>query len=416
MNKKKTKPSSDNIGGDSLMKSIAITPPIYNYVLAGILITCLIALIWGIFGSIPQRVKGVGMINTVEGLERVTASSSGRISEIRVKINDDVKVGDIIAIVDQPEVKSSIDQMKFSIEKLKQNNIISSTGNIQNNTIKTQANNLAISRLKSNIEEVNKSIQFHEKRLAQEKKIYEKGLITYSQYFATQQQLASDRIEKINLEEQLEQITLGIKERELNNNLDELNINKQLGLLELELEDMIREYKLKTELTAQTDGYISQLNAKVGDIISPDFTLSVITAKDDNKNNYILNLYVPFNSNAVISEGMTVDIQIFSVDPYLNGYLKGKVKEVSQYMSDTEGLMNTLGNKNLIEFINSKGGVYGLVVELEKDSNTFNGYRWSNNKGPKTKIYPGQLSLAYVNVKVKAPIDFILPIFEAYFD
>ena len=212
MDKKKTKPSSDNLG-DSLMKSIAITPPIYNYVLIGILITCLIALIWGIFGSIPQRVKGVGMINTVEGLERVTASSSGRISEIRVKINDEVKTGDIIAIVDQPEVKSSIDQMKFSIEKLKQNNTISSTGNIQNNTIKRQVNNLAISRLKSNIEEVNKSIQFHEKRLAQEKKIYEKGLITYSQYFATQQQLASNRIDKINLEEQLEQITLGIKER-----------------------------------------------------------------------------------------------------------------------------------------------------------------------------------------------------------
>jgi len=415
MNKNKTKASSDNVG-NSLMKSIAITPPIYNYVLIGILITCVIALVWGIFGSIPQRVKGVGMINTVEGLERVTASASGRITEVKVKIKDQVKAGDIIAIIDQPDVKSSIDQMRFSIEKLKQNNVISSAGNTKSNTIETKSNNLAIKRLMSNLDEANKSIQFHEKRLIQEKGLYEKGLITYAQYFATQQQLASDKINKINIEEQLSQITLKKEKTALDSNLNELNINKQLGLLELELEDMLKEYKLKSEITAQTDGYISQLNVKVGDIISPDFIVGLITAEDEAKNNYILNLYVPFNSNAVISEGMTVDVQIFSIDPYLNGYLQGKVKRVSQYMSDTDGLINTLGNKNLIEFIDSKGGVYGLIVELEKDPKTFNGYSWSNNKGPKTKIYPGQLSLAYVNVKVKAPVDFILPIFEAYFD
>lgn len=415
MSKNKTQSGTKNLN-ESLMKSIAITPPIYRYVLIGILITCIIAVAWGMFGSIPQRVKGVGMINTVEGLDRITAISTGRISEIKAGINDEVKAGDVIAFIDQPEVKSSIEQMKFSIEKLKQNNAISSKGNVQNTTIKTQSNNLAISRLKANIEEINKSIQFHEKRLAQEKELFEKGLITYSQYFSTQQELASDKISKINLEEQLELITLDTKERELSNNLDELNIEKQLGLLELELEDMVKEYKLKSEIKAQIDGYISQLNVKIGDIVSPELTIGIITANTKDNNKFILNLYVPFNSNSVIDKGMSVDIQIFSVDPYLHGYLEGKVKYVSQYISDTEGLMNTLGNKNLIQYIDSKGGVYSVVVELEKDPDTYSGYKWSNGEGPQIKIHPGQLSLAYVNVKEKAPIDLILPIFEAYFD
>lgn len=414
MNKKKIQTTTDNVG-DNLMKSIAITPPIYSYVLIGILIICLIAVTWGVFGSIPQRVKGVGMINTNEGLEKITASSSGRISEIKVKLNDQVKAGDLIAVVDKPEIKSSIDQMKLSIKQLKQRNIITSTGNTENTIIKRQSDKLAISRLKANIEEINKSIEFYKKRFVQEKKMFEKGLITYSQYFSTQQEIASSKINKISLEEQLDLITLGEKQRDLSNNLDEVAIKNQLVLLELEIENLIKEYKLKTELTAKLDGYISQLNVKIGDLISPEFTVAIITPQED-KNNYILNLYVPFNSNSVISEGMDVDVQIFSVDPYLHGYLEGKVKYVAQYMSDTEGLMNTLGNKNLIQFLDSKGGVYSVVVELEKSPNTFNGYKWSNNKGPQIKIHPGQLSLAYVNVKVKAPIDFILPIFKAYFD
>ena len=415
MDKKKAQVSTDNVG-DNLMKSISITPPIYSYVLIGILATCLIALIWGIFGSIPQRVKGVGMINTVEGLEKINAPSPGLISEIRVKLNDSVKVGDIIAIVDQPEMRSSMDQMRFQIEKLKQSNSIISSGNIENTYLKTKSNNLAIERLKANIEELDRSIEFYEKRLAQEKIIYEKGLITYSQYFSTQQKLESDRISKFSLKEQLDLITLDKKSQEFNNNLDDFSNKKELSLLELKLEDMMKDYKLKTEIVAKSEGYISQLNIKIGAAVSTDYTVGLITAHNEGKNNYILNLYVPFNSNAVISEGMDVDIQIFSVDPYLHGYLNGKVKYISDYMADNEGLLNTLGNKNLIQYLDSKGGVYSVVVELEKDPNTFNGYSWSNNEGPQIKVHPGQLSLAYVNVKVKAPIDFILPIFKAYFD
>ena len=57
-----------------------------------------------------------------------------------------------------------------------------------------------------------------------------------------------------------------------------------------------------------------------------------------------------------------------------------------------------------------------IIVDLETDPNTFSGFKWSNKKGPPMKIHPGQLSAAYVNVKVKAPIDYVLPIFNAYFN
>jgi len=415
MSKNKTQSASENLD-DSLMKSIAITPPIYKLVLIGIGAICIIALAWGLFGSIPQRVQGVGMINTESGVDRISSVASGRISEIKVGLNDPVKAGDVIALVDQPELKTSLDKMKYSLEKLRQTNQITLESNTENTSMKKQSNDLTIKRLELSLKEVNENISFYEKRLKQEKEIYEKGLITYAQYFSTQQQLASDRINKINIEEQLKLNQLDSKETEFNSDLNKLNIEKQLGLLELELEDMTKEYKKYTELTAKTDGYISQLNVKVGDVISPSTTVGIITGTSKEGSNYILNLYVPFNSNAIISKGMDVDVQIFSVDPYLHGYLNGKVKYVAQYMSDSEGMFNTLGNETLIKSIDAKGGVYSVVVELVKDPNTFNGFSWSNGEGPQIKLHPGQLSLAYVDVKVKAPIELVLPIFNAFFD
>ena len=127
---------------ETLMKSIDITRPIYSYVLIGIIITCLIAVIWSIFGSIPQRVEGVGMIDTVEGLERVTSISNGRISEVKVKLNDQVKAGDVLFIIAMPERKYSIDQMELSIGQLKQKKYITFSGNTKSTLIKKNLMNL----------------------------------------------------------------------------------------------------------------------------------------------------------------------------------------------------------------------------------------------------------------------------------
>ena len=400
---------------ETLMKSIDITRPIYSYVLIGIIITCLIAVIWSIFGSIPQRVEGVGMIDTVEGLERVTSISNGRISEVKVKLNDQVKAGDVLFIIAMPERKYSIDQMELSIGQLKQKKNITFSGNTKSTLIKKKSDELSELSLKKNIEEINKSIIFYTKRVVEEKKLLDKGLITYAQYFSVQQDLASMKMNKINTEEQLNLISLNRNEWNLNNNINEIDLSSQLTALEVELADLIEEYKFETEVTAKTSGFVRQINIKKGDIVSPEYILAIINANEDKKS-YILNLYVPFTTNAFISKGMDVDVELFSADPNLYGYLKGSVKYVAPYISETEGLQNVLENNSLIKYLDAKGGVYKIIVDLETDPNTFSGFKWSNKKGPPMKIHPGQLSAAYVNVKVKAPIDYVLPIFNAYFN
>ena len=400
---------------ETLMKSIDITRPIYSYVLIGIIITCLIAVIWSIFGSIPQRVEGVGMIDTVEGLERVTSISNGRISEVKVKLNDQVKAGDVLFIIAMPERKYSIDQMELSIGQLKQKKNITFSGNTKSTLIKKKSDELSELSLKKNIEEINKSIIFYTKRVVEEKKLLDEGLITYAQYFSVQQDLASMKMNKISTEEQLNLISLNRNEWNLNNNINEIDLSSQLTALEVELADLIEEYKFETEVTAKTSGFVRQINIKKGDIVSPEYILAIINANEDKKS-YILNLYVPFTTNAFISKGMDVDVELFSADPNLYGYLKGSVKYVAPYISETEGLQNVLENNSLIKYLDAKGGVYKIIVDLETDPNTFSGFKWSNKKGPPMKIHPGQLSAAYVNVKVKAPIDYVLPIFNAYFN
>ena len=164
----------------SLMRTIAITRPIYAYVLIAFIIVSLIAITWSIVGSIAQTVEGIGEIDTKDGLERISSTYAGQVFEVKVKLNDFVKSGDVMFIIGRPKLEFSIQEMEFSLKQLKQKRTLTFSGNNKNSSIKKEADKLGVSRLKQKIKEANKGLLFFEKRISQEKELLEKGLITYS--------------------------------------------------------------------------------------------------------------------------------------------------------------------------------------------------------------------------------------------
>src|SRR5580700_4589769 len=67
-----------------------------------------VALLWGIFGSLPTTVAGQGIITRSGGVVDVSTGTQGRIKELKVDIGDIVKAGDVIATVEQPDLQRDI--------------------------------------------------------------------------------------------------------------------------------------------------------------------------------------------------------------------------------------------------------------------------------------------------------------------
>jgi len=144
----------------SLLATIAITRPIYAYVLIAFIAVSLIGLTWSVFGSIAQKIEGVGEIDTIDGLERVSSIYGGSIIEKKVELNDSVIPGDVILIIERPELEFAIQEMAFSIKRLKQKKVLTYSGNSKNSSINKKVDKLAVSRLKGEIKEINKNILF----------------------------------------------------------------------------------------------------------------------------------------------------------------------------------------------------------------------------------------------------------------
>ncbi|MDC1435060.1 NHLP bacteriocin system secretion protein [Flavobacteriaceae bacterium] len=403
------------IADNFMTNSIVVTRPIHSYVLIAFIIAALISLAWGIFGSIPQRIEGMGEIGTLSGLERVIPSYGGQIKKVNVKNGDTVHTGDVLFILEKIEIYQGIQDLKLSIRQLEQQKALISNGIYKSTAIKKEANTLAKSRLNKSIDQIDKKIVFYEKKDADDKQLYQKGLITNEQYFSSKSDLAALKNEKISLKEQLTLISLSKEELKFNNVNTENDISNQIEVLKSSLIELEKNYKLQTEVVAYSDGVIGELSARIGDLISPGYSLAVINHEDKDLKNYIFNLYVPYNANEPIEKGMSVDIQPFNVEHNKYGWLQGKVHYVSSIPADDNDMLSTLGIKNVVELIDYRGSTYKVVVILETDPSTFSGFKWSNNKGPQIRMKSGQLGLGYVNVKVKAPIDIVLPIFKKYF-
>jgi len=76
-------------------------------------------LIWAIMGTIPIIVNGEGILVKTGGILAIRAPASGLIIDITPKVGDIVQKGDIIAVVNQPELVQEIQLLKQELQEKK---------------------------------------------------------------------------------------------------------------------------------------------------------------------------------------------------------------------------------------------------------------------------------------------------------
>ena len=97
---------------------ITVTSPKGWLGLVAIGLIILTVVIWSVFGTIPTRVYGQGILMKSGGVRNVVHISEGMITDIRVVPGDIVSPGDVIARIDQHEQVVKILEMEKQLEKL----------------------------------------------------------------------------------------------------------------------------------------------------------------------------------------------------------------------------------------------------------------------------------------------------------
>jgi len=364
------------------------------------------AITWSVAGEIRTTVAGNCLILNGGGLVDVKAPAAGRVSEILVKPGSNVRPGDRIAIIAQPELEEQIRRAKGRLQELQHR--------------KEEVSTLSRRGLALSDEALAQRADFlaRQRDLARQRlKIAEDHRITVTQ-LSTQElvtrRAADDAAREVRAAaltvSELEQQIAGLKRVRTDVQSRE---REERAASELDFADATREVaaleRLRTRnslVLSAYEGRVIEVKAARGGLITAESTLISIERAGSGPGVLDIALYVPGSEGKKIPEGAEVHVIPASVKKEDHGYLIGKVRRVPDYPSTPESLLNSLGSEDLVRELASIPAPFEIRVALEQAGGR---YLWSRDNATPPKLTAGTLCSGNVIVRRERPIGFAIP-------
>jgi HlyD family secretion protein len=430
-----------------------------------------IALTWSIFGSIPVTVGGRGVTIYPSKVIPLQAKSAGQLLAVNIKEGDIVKKGDVLATVDQEDLRKQLQLARGKLAQLKDQegnaNLLQTKRNnqdlksldkqrqsLENNlqTVQSLAPVLKDKGVRSlqrervnltrRLKVTNEMLPNYKKRWESRKKLFAVGAVADDTVLQARKEYldslasideAESQLKQIDVKEAdaLKQYLSNLNEmRSIQSQLQELNSKKatqdqqdlesstnrkkEIQEVEREINKLEEQLASNGKIISQHSGRILEITINPGQVLEAGARIANIDIENlDSK--MVAITYFPVEDGKKIQPDMTIQVTPQTVKRERFGGVVGRVTKVSQFPISKEAASKVVGNSEMVAGLISdkQQGVIEVVSTLNTDPNTFSGYQWSSSAGPKMKISPGTTSTARVKVEDRAPITFVLPILRS---
>jgi HlyD family secretion protein len=412
---------------ENLDRLLTVTTPLGWLALGGIILILALVLAWSILGRLPTIVSGRGILLTNGAVWAVTSPATGKIAQLLVQVGDQVRLGQVVAEIEQPELTIEVKQAQASLADLQSHQKMLLSFNKeardrreQNWTERNTALTAQISRLETDVSGYNTIVSGSRTLLA-------KGLDTSRDTITVQatlsgiiQQLAEARLqllaidtERVNFDEEQHS-----KEFDLETRLDSASNLLAVKAAELDAKSKVVSRYEGTVVERLTEpGRYAQLGDNLFKL-EPTVTAEPSKMSADHpamrsRSQLTALIYLPAGAGKRVAPGMTVRLATESYNKEEYGYITGKVTGISNIPQTAEQMSMYLENKTLVEEMMRDGAPLQAVVALDADPETASGLHWSSSRGPDQKISQGTLVLGQVVTESRRPIALAIPLLKS---
>ncbi|MDP7456715.1 MAG: NHLP bacteriocin system secretion protein [Alphaproteobacteria bacterium] len=391
---------------------LRLTSPIGWLSLAVLFVIIAIVTIWGVVGSVPVQVKGMGVFLDRGGVVySVIAPAAGRIDAIDVKVGQVVTKGTRLAVLSLPNREAQLRDARRTLESLQgqyDRQLVFSGKDVESRNANMRD---TIGALNAKITADKNHLDFLQPLYDAQQEELEKGYITRKQLeqtrsdiFATKQSVRDSR-NKI-AEARSAQVEFENQQRRTMAELEQQVITAKNSF-----EEAKTFLETEKEIFSPVDGRVTEIDVKLGVLVKTDDQVAVI---EKSGKNLELITYFEIGKGKKIHPGMRAEVAPSSIERDLYGSIQGNVESVSDLPETQAGLMAILGNETLVGKMMGAGAPIKVVITLDKDPKTFSGLKWSSSKGPPLKVTTGDTGFASVTVREERPINLVIPIFETW--
>jgi HlyD family secretion protein len=362
------------------------------YTMGGVLFALLI---WSIFGSIPTRVDGDGILIRGGVLREIRASAPGELVALGVRINDVVKQDQVIGQLRQSDYSDEIRATESKKRELSQE-----AGAGEGEDRET------ISGLQANIQSSEAEIRTFQQELSKAREDLRLKQQSLAKGLITRQRVMTAERDVVSLAGRVESLRANIRSLYANMRGIEQRIRSRYQAaqnVQIELD------RLKTEATlhSPTVGRVVEIKKRVGDSVASGEVIAVIEPEAAEMEPVV---YVNSTTGKQIKPGMEAQVSPSTVKREDYGYMKATINYVGEYPVTPQAVQSSVANQALAQELIGASAKIEVRAKLTPNGQTASGYAWSSSGGPSFRIQSGTRVMVSVVVDRRRPITFVLPI------
>jgi HlyD family secretion protein len=393
---------------EQLDQRISVIPPAMRVLAASTTVIILAALAWAVFGSVPTRVVGRGvLLSDKEGNFAIAPISSGLVLEMFVKPGDQVMAGAEIASIEQKLLRAQIDNGMEQVYRLEAN----LTQLRAANAAQIRQSDETAQRQQSATDEQVSANEVRRDQLRQLVAGYEglraKGMISQTEVIAKQDQLNQSLLELVNAKAKRVEIEATAQKKR--DDLAEIERQKQVevDLKKAEVEQLRVEMAVGSIVKSPISGVIQEIRVGRGDVASAGAVLATVGQGGAGKLEVMALL--SGNTRKRVLVGMQAHVVPDGTKKEEYGSMRGRVTSVSDGDVSIEHVEQILHNAQLTNSLFGDGSPLLARIDLTPAKENRSGFTWWSGTGPPYKITPGTIATVDIIVDEVRPITLVIP-------
>ena len=400
---------------EQLDQMLQVTSPTTWMAFLSIAALLVVAIIWSLFGSIPQRTNGIGILMPAGdyrefSLQEIPAPDAGLITDLSIAEGDQIQANQLIAQlqpVDYDEQQNAIAQLQLQLSSLQSED--QALADLETQALAQTADQRDREKggLQAIIDAKTTNLG-HLRTIADDKEnLARDSAITVAESVQAASDVAAAEAELNEFQHQLIQQDLNYEQLQLDTNKLQTQRKLQQERLQSQVSNLQKNLQDQSEIRAPLSGTVLQVQAAAGNEVRENEIVALL----EQATNTSLRVqgYVPIFTGKKIVSGMQVQISPSTIKKEEYGFLKGSVTWISDYPQGPQAILDLVDDQELVDRIISQTEI-PLQVEVTLDPGSGGQqYSWSTGNEPPQKLSVGTLTNFAVTTESKRPIELVIP-------
>ena len=291
---------------EQLDEAIRITSPTSRLAALGLLAVVGSAVAWSIFGTVPTRVNGDGIIVYRDAeAHKAVAEAPGLLKELLIKPADQMSEGQVVAIILKPELDVQISSARAELAELEVER--TTLANQRDTQLDDLRRYLAkrTQELQKRIAQSRERADFLTITLDEQKKLLERGFTTRHTVDDAQSKLFQATQDINTATSELTQLTLTEQEKK-DSWLERISqVDRRLLLQRHTLDELVEKLEVGSKIISPSAGVVEQITAASGSYLAAGQAVAIITSTSKELE---AKIFVAAADAKLIKPGMAVQV------------------------------------------------------------------------------------------------------------